>query len=205
MSRAHVFSLLFALASCGPKEAPIETPAAPVEAPAPDPRFVKPAPLAKRALTLPEVKTATLSNGLQVVLIEDHELPLFSLQLTVRSGSFTDPAGKEGLADLAMNLLDEGTTKKDTIAFATAQKKLGDASYALYLFHPLALIVLRKLWLAARLDAALGYWPLVALTSLASVALALAVYRWVEMPLTRAAQRVLVSKGASARPGLAHG
>ena len=40
MSRAHVISLLFALASCGPKEAPIETPAAPVEAPAPDPRFV---------------------------------------------------------------------------------------------------------------------------------------------------------------------
>lgn len=125
MSRSYVFSLLFALASCGPKEAPIETPAAPVEAPAPDPRFVKPAPLAKRPLTLPEVKTATLSNGLQVVLIEDHELPLFSLQLTVRSGAFTDPAGKEGLADLAMNLLDEGTAKKDTIAFATAQKKLG--------------------------------------------------------------------------------
>ena len=94
MSRPHVFSLLFVLASCGPKEAPIETPAAPVEAAPLDPRFVKPAPLAKRPLTLPEVKTATLSNGLQVVLIEDHELPLFSLQLSIRSGAFADPAGK---------------------------------------------------------------------------------------------------------------
>lgn len=83
--------------------------------------------------------------------------------------------------------------------------KIGDASYALYLFHPLALIVLRKLWLAAHLDATLGYWPLVALTTAASVILALVIYRWVEMPLTRAAQRVLVAKSAPARPGLAHG
>jgi peptidoglycan/LPS O-acetylase OafA/YrhL len=86
-----------------------------------------------------------------------------------------------------------------------ALAKIGDASYALYLFHPLALIVLRKLWLAAHLDATLGYWPLVALTSLASIALALAIYRWVEMPLTKVAQRVLVAKPTLPRQGLAHG
>ncbi|MFT4096490.1 MAG: acyltransferase [Rhodoblastus sp.] len=82
---------------------------------------------------------------------------------------------------------------------------VGDASYALYLFHPLALIVLRKLWLAGHLER-FGFWPLVIASTLASVALALAIYRWIETPLTRFAQARLVrrpaepSSAAVARP-----
>ena len=68
---------------------------------------------------------------------------------------------------------------------------VGDASYALYLFHPLVIIALRKLWLSAHLEG-LGFWPLVIATTLASIALALAIYRWIETPLTRLAQRLLV-------------
>lgn len=69
--------------------------------------------------------------------------------------------------------------------------RIGDASYALYLFHPLALIVTRKFWFAAHLDRTLGLWPLVALTCFGSVALALAIYRWIETPMTKAAQKWL--------------
>ncbi len=70
---------------------------------------------------------------------------------------------------------------------------VGDASYALYLFHPLALIVLRKLWLAGHLER-FGFWPLVIASTLASLALALAIYRWIETPLTRFAQARLVRR-----------
>jgi exopolysaccharide production protein ExoZ len=86
-----------------------------------------------------------------------------------------------------------------------ALAKLGDASYALYLFHPLALIVLRKIWISAHLDAALGFWPLVATASLASIMLALAIHRWIEQPLTKAAQKLLAPRQTMARPQIAQG
>ena len=70
---------------------------------------------------------------------------------------------------------------------------VGDASYALYLFHPLAIIVLRKLWLAGHFER-FGFWPLVIAATLASIALALAIYRWVEKPLTAVAQAWLVRR-----------
>lgn len=78
---------------------------------------------------------------------------------------------------------------------------VGDASYALYLFHPIAIIVLRKVWLAAHLER-FGYWPLVIASTLASIALALAIYRWIEQPLTRLAQGWLVRPQAK-RPDAA--
>ncbi|MFV0279457.1 MAG: acyltransferase family protein, partial [Rhodoblastus sp.] len=73
---------------------------------------------------------------------------------------------------------------------------VGDASYALYLFHPLTVIALRKSWLAGGLDK-YGYWPLVVLSTLASILLALAIYRWVEKPLTALAQNWLVRRHAA--------
>ena len=72
---------------------------------------------------------------------------------------------------------------------------VGDASYALYLFHPLAIITLRKLWLAGHLER-FGFWPLVIVATLASIALALAIYRWIEKPLTAVAQGWLVRRPA---------
>lgn len=86
-----------------------------------------------------------------------------------------------------------------------AAATVGDASYALYLFHPLAIIVLRKLWLASHLER-FGFWPLVIAATLASIALSLAIYRWIEKPLTAWAQGWLVrnssgrASAAVARP-----
>jgi len=78
---------------------------------------------------------------------------------------------------------------------------VGDASYALYLFHPLAIIVLRKLWIAGHFER-FGFWPLVIAATFASIALALAIYRWIEKPLTALAQAWLV-RGPAARAGAA--
>jgi zinc protease len=42
-----------------------------------------------------------LSNGVVAYLVEDHDLPLINISITVKTGSYLDPAGKEGLASLA--------------------------------------------------------------------------------------------------------
>lgn len=41
-----------------------------------------------------------LSNGVVVYTVEDHDLPLVNISTLVRTGSYLDPAGKEGLAAL---------------------------------------------------------------------------------------------------------
>ena len=62
---------------------------------------------------------------------------------------------------------------------------LGDASYALYLFHPLVLVAARKAYLAAHLAPALGFWPLVLAEIVVAALVAVAIHLWVETPVTR--------------------
>ena len=50
----------------------------------------------------------TLSNGVVVFLVEDHTLPLVTVSVVVRTGSYLDPLGKEGLAGLTGNQMRAG-------------------------------------------------------------------------------------------------
>src|SRR5262245_31422832 len=59
-----------------------------------------------KALVPPAVVERRLSNGLRVLVVEQHELPLADVLLLVKSGSETDPLGKEGLGTLAVSMLD---------------------------------------------------------------------------------------------------
>lgn len=78
---------------------------------------------ASARITLPKGDEFKLDNGMTVSVIERHQLPLFSLQLTFRAGSVYDPVGKEGLASLASDMLMRGTKTRnakqiaDEIAF----------------------------------------------------------------------------------------
>ncbi|HHT9152429.1 MAG TPA: M16 family metallopeptidase [Candidatus Hypogeohydataceae bacterium YC40] len=65
--------------------------------------------LAGEGITLNSEKK-TLSNGLKVILVEHHELPIIAVELVVRAGSALDPADRPGLANLVSSLLLEGTT-----------------------------------------------------------------------------------------------
>lgn len=60
-------------------------------------------------ITIPPVTEKSLSNGLELVLIENHELPVVNMRLVVAAGSIRDPIGKEGLASFAANMLKRGT------------------------------------------------------------------------------------------------
>ena len=57
-----------------------------------------------------------LKAGPVAYVAEDRELPLVTVTVTLRGGSYLDPAGKEGLAELAGYLIARGGTKKRTAA-----------------------------------------------------------------------------------------
>ncbi len=61
------------------------------------------------ALKLPPYKKVKLKNGMSLLLMEQREIPLVSLSFIVRTGSTADPAGREGVASLAAELLRKGT------------------------------------------------------------------------------------------------
>jgi predicted Zn-dependent peptidase len=60
-------------------------------------------------LKLPPCKKLKLKNGLTLLLMEQHETPLVSFNIVVRSGAVADPAGREGTASIVAELLRKGT------------------------------------------------------------------------------------------------
>jgi zinc protease len=66
----------------------------------------KPGPL--RPYAVPKVQTFTLGNGLRVLLVERHSLPIVSARFIVDAGAMREPAEKNGLAVMTGNILSEG-------------------------------------------------------------------------------------------------
>lgn len=78
-------------------------------------------------LQLPPIQKFTLSNGVRIVLIEKHTVPLAQINLLVQSGSFDDPAGKEGLSNFALDVMDEGANGMDALKLADEIEYLGSS------------------------------------------------------------------------------
>ncbi|MGI9105075.1 MAG: M16 family metallopeptidase [Pyrinomonadaceae bacterium] len=76
-------------------------------------------------LALPVPKSFKLSNGLTVMLVEQHNLPVVSANLVFLSGSEANPAAKPGLASFTADMLDEGTTKRSTLQIAEDVAAIG--------------------------------------------------------------------------------
>ncbi|MFQ5949313.1 MAG: M16 family metallopeptidase, partial [Nitrospiria bacterium] len=91
-------TLLFLILSLGPAVAA----AAP-----PDPRTMTFPP---QSFQPPKAERMTLSNGMILYLLEDHELPLISLQAMIRTGDIYEPADKIGLAGLTGTVMRSGGT-----------------------------------------------------------------------------------------------
>jgi predicted Zn-dependent peptidase len=134
-------------AACGPKAPPAAPPAPPpipvaepvTPPPPPEPvivtqtaqpqeltfpdepfRAARPTASAPRPFRLPQVQTFKLKSGVSVYLIEQHTLPIVSMDLSFDGGSIADPAGKEGLASVCMSMMSEGTASLDKLAFSEA-------------------------------------------------------------------------------------
>ena len=61
-------------------------------------------------LVIPEPTRVTLENGMVVLLLEDHELPIVSVSAKIRTGSRLEPEDKIGLAGLTGAVMRSGGT-----------------------------------------------------------------------------------------------
>ncbi|NNC05420.1 insulinase family protein [Corallococcus exiguus] len=124
MMRSTLAALLFTSAcATAPTPAPAAAPTPP-EAPAPA-TPVPAVPLSTKGVTLPETTSVTLKNGVRLLLVEKHELPLVSFSAWLKGGAVTDPAGKEGLAALTAELLQKGAGSRNAQQFADAVDGVG--------------------------------------------------------------------------------
>ena len=61
---------------------------------------------------LPQAQRVVLENGIVLYILEDHELPLISVNALIKTGSMYDPDGKEGVAELTAYVMRTGGTTK---------------------------------------------------------------------------------------------
>jgi zinc protease len=62
------------------------------------------------AFKVPKPTRVVLDNGMVVMVMEDHELPLVNVRVRIRTGSLLDPVEKVGLGSLAADMLRAGGT-----------------------------------------------------------------------------------------------
>jgi zinc protease len=65
-------------------------------------------------IEIPDIERVTLDNGMQLMLLEDHELPLINASAMIRTGSVYEPADKIGLAAITGNVMRTGGTTSKT-------------------------------------------------------------------------------------------
>jgi zinc protease len=127
--------LLAAVPACGGSASPAATPvnAAPAAAPSasqavvtpPDPLGPRPETPPPPAFIPPAPAAFPGINGINVWLLERHQVPLVSCNLTIPTGASSDPKGKGGLAYTTANMLNEGAGKLGSLELARALDDIG--------------------------------------------------------------------------------
>ncbi len=74
---------------------------------------------------VPAHERVTLPNGLRLILVPRHDIPLVAFNLLLRGGAQLDPPGRDGTAALAADLLTHGAGARDAYAFADAAEGSG--------------------------------------------------------------------------------
>lgn len=119
------FSFFGILLACGPKK------------PAPAPSVMSreynepPVPLAPREFQLPEAERATLDNGIQVILSQNHEVPLVFINVVFEPGTWSENDDEQHISMSAMELIDNGAGDYTSDTFAQRQRELA-ASISAY-------------------------------------------------------------------------
>jgi predicted Zn-dependent peptidase len=77
---------------------------------------------------IPKPTEMHLPNGLTVLVLENHRLPLVTARLTILgAGALNDPADVPGLADVTATMLREGTATRSSKQIAEQTEELGAA------------------------------------------------------------------------------
>jgi predicted Zn-dependent peptidase len=78
-----------------------------------------------RPVQFPPFQEARLSNGVDLLVVENHEQPTVSVSLTFRAGSAYEAAAKTGLAGLVAELLTKGTKTRSAEQIAATIEGAG--------------------------------------------------------------------------------
>lgn len=88
-------------------------------------RTAPPAPGAEVAPAIPAPNVQKLANGLTVITVENHKLPLVTATLVANGGAAGDPQGRAGAAQLAAAVMTEGTATRSATQVDRAVEALG--------------------------------------------------------------------------------
>jgi zinc protease len=78
-----------------------------------------------RPFIFPAIEKSRLPNGLHVWTVRHAAVPVVTSILLVRRGSASDPPGKDGLAAITLDMLDEGSGGRSAIEMHEALARLG--------------------------------------------------------------------------------
>jgi zinc protease len=87
--------------------------------------YVQPKPKADPRFKLPQIQRRKLSNGLEVLIVEQHEVPVVNMNLVLRTGAAADPQNRAGLASLTAALIDEGTQTRSALDISNQLAAIG--------------------------------------------------------------------------------
>jgi predicted Zn-dependent peptidase len=80
--------------------------------------LIFPAALFAQSIHIPPHEKVVFKNGMTVLLLEKHGVPIVNFAVLVKTGAAADPAGEEGLASITAQLLRKGTQKRTAQQFA---------------------------------------------------------------------------------------
>lgn len=76
-------------------------------------------------VTLPRPTQRRLSNGLSVLILENHKLPTVAFSLMIKTGALSDPPDLPGLAGFVAEMLREGTVRRTSERLAEEVDSIG--------------------------------------------------------------------------------
>jgi len=71
-----------------------------------------------------EIQEIRSPGGLTAWLVEEHAIPIVSVEISFAGGASLDPADRQGVANFMTALLEEGAGERDAVAFARAAERL---------------------------------------------------------------------------------
>ena len=84
-----------------------------------------PKPGANPSFSLPSIDKRKLSNGLNVWIVKESELPIVSMNMVFNSGGTADPQDRAGLASFTSSLINSGTKTRSAVDIANQLQSLG--------------------------------------------------------------------------------
>lgn len=122
MTRLIAAGVLTGLAACAsPAAGP--TPSSPAEAPASTQG--PPPPLQAEPLDFPPFHETVLPNGMRMIVLEDHDLPVLNVDVYVRSGRADEQPETAGLSEIVAEMLTKGTPTRGAQEIASTIEGVG--------------------------------------------------------------------------------